>query len=39
MIQIYYSDIPVSVELRIDGGRSAECIIVRKSTLLYYAMV
>lgn len=39
MIQIYYSHIPVSVELRIDGGSSAECIIVRKSSLLYYSMV
>lgn len=39
MFQIYYSHIPVSVELRIDGGSSAECIIVRKSTLLYYARV
>lgn len=38
-IQIYYSHIPVSVELRIDGGSSAECIIVRKSTVLYYARV
>lgn len=39
MIQIYYTHIPVSVELRIDGGSGAECIIVRKSTLLYYARV
>lgn len=39
MIQIYYSHIPVSVELRIDVGSSAECIIVRKSTLLYYARI
>lgn len=34
MIQIYYSVILVSFELRIDGGSTAECIIVRKSTLL-----
>lgn len=39
MIQIYYIHIPVSVELRIDGGSSAECIIVRQSTLLYYTRV
>lgn len=39
MIQIYYSHIPVSVDLRIDGGSSAGYIIVRNSNLLYYPRV
>lgn len=39
MFQINYSHILVSVELRIDGGSRAECIIVRKSSLLYYTRV
>lgn len=39
IIQMNYSNTPVSVELRIDGGSSTECIIVRKSAVLYYTGV
>lgn len=39
IIHIYYRNIPVSVELRLDEGNSAECVIVKKSSLLYYTRV
>lgn len=39
VIQVYYGQVPVSVELRIEGDSSPECVIVRRSTLQYYASV
>lgn len=39
IIQMNYSNTPVLVELRIDGGSITECIIVRKSTVLHYTGV